>query len=367
MNQYKLALRISLVGCGKAAENHASQIQHIPDVKLVAVCDREPLMAEQLAARYSVPKSYANYSDMLQKERPDVVHIATPPQSHFDLAMIALEHGCHVLVEKPASCSHFETQRLLTAAAASHRKLTVAWGYYFDPIARDMRRIITSGAMGEVVHLNSHFGYDLLGPFGWPILSDSDHWVRRLPGKLIQNVADHIFNKIAEFLPGGEPTVETQVWSSHSGCSQQNMPTEMRVLMKDGSTTATAILSSAIRPVTHQFQIFGTKGSLSLDFTSGILSSDQTPTVRGVIGSLFSGYSDAWGRFTYANRNAIRLVKGEFGYFSGLQFLMCAFYRSIRLDCAPPISYDLILRVSDLVDRVLSHQRLTACKEQRIV
>ncbi|MBV9183933.1 MAG: Gfo/Idh/MocA family oxidoreductase [Acidobacteria bacterium] len=361
-----MALRISLVGCGKAAENHGSQIQHIRDVRLVAVCDREPLMAEQLAARYSVPKVYVNYSEMLEKERPDVVHIATPPQSHFDLAITAFEHGCHVFVEKPAACSHFETQRLLTAAAASHRKLTVGWGYYFDPISRDMRRIVDSGAIGEVVHMNSHFGYDLLGPFGWPVLSDSDHWVRGLPGKLIQNVADHIFNKIVEFLPGESPVVDTQVWSNYRGCPQL-MPTEMRVLIKDGSPTATAIMSSTVRPLIHQFQIFGTKGSLSLDFTSGILSANQTPTVRGVIGSLLSGYSDAWRRFAYANGNAARLVKGEFGYFSGLQFLMSAFYRSIRQDCAPPISYDLILRVSDLVDRVLSHPRLAVCERQRIV
>jgi predicted dehydrogenase len=358
-----LPLRISLVGCGKAAENHASQIQHIPDVKLVSVCDREPLMAEQLAARYSVHGFYADYFTMLKRERPDAVHIATPPQSHFDLATIAFERGCHVLVEKPATCSHIETSRLLAAAQAAGRKLTVAWGYYFDPIARDMRRMIESGAIGEVIHVNSHFGYDLAGPFGWSVLSDSDHWVRGLPAKLIHNVGDHIFNKIAEFLPGEEPAIEAMIWPGDSTLSQEDIPTEMRVLVKDGSTSATAIFSSGIRPVLHQFQVFGTNGSLSLDFTSGILCANRGPRVRGVIGSLLSGYSDALRRFTYVNTNATRLTKGQFGYFSGLQFLFRSFYQSIRQDSPPPIPYDLIFRVSNLMDRVFSQPRLVACKE----
>ena len=87
-----MSLRISLVGCGKAAENHVSQIQHIPDAELVAVCDHEPIMAEQLAARYAVRECYSEYLEMLEKEHPDVVHITAPPQTHFDLASVAAEH-----------------------------------------------------------------------------------------------------------------------------------------------------------------------------------------------------------------------------------------------------------------------------------
>ena len=354
------------MGCGKAAENHTSQLQHISDAKLICVCDREPLMAEQLARRYSVPSSYSDYAKMLEQERPDVVHIATPPQSHLDLATIAFEHGSHVLVEKPATCSHFETERLLAVAHAAHRKLTVAWGYYFDPIARDMRKKIQSGAIGGVVHVNSHFGYDLSGPFGSSVLSNSDHWVRGLPAKLIHNVADHIFNKIAELLSGEEPVVEAQTWPADVGLSHDGMPTEMRVLIKSGPTTATAIFSSSVRPVLHRFEVFGTKGSLALDFTSGSLCAYEASRIRGVIGSLLNGYGDAWRRLACANKNAIRLTKGQFGHFVGLQFLFRSFYQSIRQDYPPPIPYDLILKVSNLTDRVLLHPRLTTCKEQQI-
>jgi predicted dehydrogenase len=358
MKNAKPPLRISLVGCGKAADNHISQVQHIPEVKLVSVCDQEPLMAEQLAARFSVPNCYADYTYMLERERPDVVHITTPPQSHFELATIAFGYGCHVLVEKPITCSHVETQRLLASANAADRKLTVAWGYLFDQIARDMRTMIRSGEIGEIVHVNSHYGYDLAGPFGSSVLSDSDHWVHGLPAKLIYNVADHIFNKIVEFLPVQDPVLDALMWPGNYALSQQAISSEMRVLIRDGPITATAIFSAASRPVLHQFQVFGSQGSLSLDFGSGMLTASGAPRIRGALGSLLAGYRDAFRQIAYANKNVVRLGTGRFGHLAGLRFLFSTFYQSIREDCPPPISNELILKVSGLIDRVFSQPKL---------
>ena len=366
-----MRLRIALVGCGKAGENHVTQIQHIPDAHLVAVCDHEPIMAEQLASRYAVRQCYSDYSEMLQKERPDVVHITAPPQVHFELAAMAFESGCHVLVEKPVTCSHGATERLLSLAEAVGRKLTVAWGHYFDPIVREMRHLVQSAAIGDVVHVNSHFGYDLAGPFGRPVLTDPEHWVRELPAQVIYNVADHIFNKICEYLPGEDLTVETMIWPNVTWPGQpvtsiDEMPSEMRVLIKDDRATATAIFSSGIRPVLHRFQVFGTKASASLDFTSGVLCIDRLPRHRSAVGALMSGYEEAWRRLKYANKNLVRMTKGEFGYFSGLQYLIRSFYRSIVRDDPVPIPHDLILRVSRLTDRVLLDPRGAGCKEKLI-
>jgi predicted dehydrogenase len=354
-------LRIAIVGCGKAAENHVQQLQYIPDCELVAVCDQEPIMAEQLGVRYDVRHRYSDYTEMLTRERPHVVHITAPPQAHLDLAARAFDHGCHVLIEKPATCSSITTERLLSIAEAAGLKLTVAWSHFFDPIAREMRQIVQSGAIGDVVHLNSHFGYDLSGAFGRPALADPDHWVRGLPAQLVYNVADHIFNKIVEFLPNQQPAIESLMWPSES--FRNGIASEMRVLIKDGPVTATAIFSPGIRPVLHRFQVFGTEGSVELDFISGILSADYPPRHRGALGALLSGYADAWRRFKYASRNVVRITKGEFGYFSGLQHLIRSFYRSIAQNEPAPIPYDLILKVSRLTDCVLLHPRGEGCKE----
>src|SRR5436309_9767793 len=94
-------LRVAIVGCGKIADDHASQIQRIKGCEIVGVCDREPLMARQLAERFPVRRCYRVVDELLHDARPDVVHITTPPQSHYDLARRCLESGSHVYVEKP--------------------------------------------------------------------------------------------------------------------------------------------------------------------------------------------------------------------------------------------------------------------------
>ena len=357
-----LHLRIALVGCGKAAENHVQQIQRVPGAELVALCDREPIMAEQLGIRYGVRHRYSDYTKMLARERPQVMHIATPPQAHLDLAARAFDSGCHVLIEKPATCSSITTERLLSMAESAGRKLTVAWTHFFDPIARDMRQMLRAGAIGEVVHLNSHFGYDIAGVFGKPVLADPDHWVRGLPAQVLYNVADHIFNKIVEFLPSQDPVVESLIWPSQS--FGDDIASEMRVLIKDGQATATAVFSPRIRPVLHRFQVFGTEGSVELDFISGVLSADHPPRHRTALGALLSGYGDAWRRFQYASRNVVRISRGEFGYFSGLRHLIQSFYRSIVQNEPVPIPYHLILKVSRLTDRVLLRPGGEGCKDR---
>jgi predicted dehydrogenase len=79
-------LKVAIVGCGKIADSHASQIQRIPGCEMVGACDREELMAKQICERFSIPASFTDLDDLISKARPDVVHITTPPQSHFAIA-----------------------------------------------------------------------------------------------------------------------------------------------------------------------------------------------------------------------------------------------------------------------------------------
>ena len=94
-------LKIAIVGCGKVADQHVQAIHRIPDCAITAVCDRELLMAKQLGERFGISKCFSDLKEMLQTVCPDVVHITTPPQSHFTLAKQCLESGSHVYLEKP--------------------------------------------------------------------------------------------------------------------------------------------------------------------------------------------------------------------------------------------------------------------------
>ena len=223
---------------------------------------------------------------MLEAERPDVVHIATPPQSHLPLAMTALDAGCHVFVEKPLTLCHADSQRLVTHAISCNRKLTVGYGYYFDPIARTMRNLIADGLLGDTVHVESFLGYALSGPFGSSIFGHSGHWVHQLPGKLIHNVIDHLLNKLAEFV-SEEPTVYARAWQRaadrHPTCS---MPDELRMMLFDGEMSAFATFSSHARPVAHFLNVYGTKKTAHLDFETGTIVLSSTAALPGAIGRL---------------------------------------------------------------------------------
>ena len=94
-------LKVAIVGCGKIADAHALHIQQLKDCEIVGVCDREPLMASQLCERFHIKRYFSDVAELVSYMRPDVVHITTPPASHFEIARLCLELGCHVYVEKP--------------------------------------------------------------------------------------------------------------------------------------------------------------------------------------------------------------------------------------------------------------------------
>src|SRR6266481_752294 len=176
-------LKVSIVGCGKIADDHVSQIRRIKGCEIVGVCDREPLMAQQLSERFAVKRYFSDLTELLNEARPDVVHITTPPLSHFDIAKRCLESGCHVYVEKPFALCEEEAESLI--ALADERKLKITAGHddQFRHSARRMRSLVQSGILGSgPVHMESYYCYELgRSEYARALIGDKGHWVRRLP------------------------------------------------------------------------------------------------------------------------------------------------------------------------------------------
>jgi len=342
------------VGCGKAAENHVREIQKLAGASLVAVCDLEPLMAEQLAMRYGIRKHFSDVDAMLDSERPDVVHIATPPQSHLLLAVKALDAGCHIFVEKPLTLGYADSQALVAHAIARNRKLTIGYGFYFDPIARTMRTLIAEGVLGEPVHIESFLGYALAGPFGSCVFADSEHWVHQLPGKLIHNVIDHLLNKVAEFV-SDRATIHVQAWqretNRHPACS---MPDELRMMLLDTDRSAFATFTSHAQPVAHFQNVYGTKNTARLDFEIGTITLASTAALPGAFGRLSRTFGQGLQCFRQGTQNVMRFVRSEYHTLAGLNFLIDAFYESIRQDGPVPVPYRDMLKVAAMTEAVFA-------------
>ena len=83
-------IKAAIIGCGKIADEHADLLARLSGCTIVGVCDQESSMAKQLAERYNVGNYFVDVREMMKTVQPDVVHITTPPQSHFSLGSLCL-------------------------------------------------------------------------------------------------------------------------------------------------------------------------------------------------------------------------------------------------------------------------------------
>ncbi len=349
-------LKVAIVGCGKIADAHAGEIGKLPGrARLIAACDRELLLAEQLATRYGIPRHYDDLGALLDRERPDVVHVTTPPQAHLELARQALDAGCHVYVEKPFTLSADDSRALIAHAEQVARKLTVGYATFFDPPALKMRELIGEGLLGDPVHVESFLGYDLGSPFGQAMLADSDHWVHKLPGRLFHNTIDHVLSKICEFLPDEEPRVLAHAYALHGeafGDDRDQLKEELRVILAGAEVSAYATFSAHIRPAGQFVRVYGTRNTLQVDYAARTVTLDSSAAPAGAIGRLVPAFQQARGFLREGAGNVWRFAKSDFHYFAGLQTQLGRFYDCIERDGPPPYPYRDIVRVSALLDEI---------------
>lgn len=350
-----MSLKIAIVGCGKIADAHVEEIRKIPSVYLCAVCDLEPIMAEQLAVRYSVPQWYSDVAKMLEAERPDVLHITTPPQSHLPLTEQALAAGCHVFIEKPIALRYSDAQAIIAAAIAAGKKLAVNYWPRFEAPALELRRLHESGVLGNPVHVESSIGYDLQGEFGMALRRDPQHWVRRLPGKLFQNVLDHVLNKITPFLEDENPFIQAIAWQAEAAAGEggsDELLDELRVMIRGAQVSAYATFSAHARPVGQILRVYGTKNTAHVDYIARTVVLERKQTFPSALGRLFPPFLAAKDHLRQGLKNVNSFSHARFHFFDGMRRLLEDFYLSIEKDSPPPIDYGEILRVSAMMERI---------------
>jgi predicted dehydrogenase len=350
-------LRVGIIGCGKVADKHAGQIQRIRNCEIVGVCDQEELMARQLAERIGVKHHFSDVRSLLTTCQPDVVHITTPPQSHYALAKQCLEDGCHIYVEKPFTMNSNEAKELISIAEKGDRKLTVGHETQFMPVARDMRQLIHAGYLGGApVHMESIYGYEFNDErYAKALLGDRNHWVRRLPGGLLQNIISHGIGKIAEYLQGETVTVVARGFTSHflEHIGETDILDELRVIIYDNHrTTAYFTFSSQISPALHQFRLYGPKNSLIADHEHQTLIKVPKKSYVSYLNQFIPPFADAKQYFANGYRNIRRFLGNEFHAEAGIHFLISSFYQSLTENTPLPIPYRDILLTSWIMDEI---------------
>ena len=353
-----MTLRLAIIGCGKIADQHLLAFRRIGGGEVVALCDRELLMANQLGDRFGITACFADAAEMLRTTKPDVVHITTPPQGHFTLAKLCLEAGAHVYLEKPFTVTAAEAEELISLAENKKLKITAGHNYQFTLEMLEMRRLVAQDFLGgKAVHVESHWPYDLSdASYVGPILGSKTHWVRQLPGQLFHNLISNGIAKLAEFL-GDEVKITAHAHQSprlHS-LNGQEVQDELRVLLRDeNGTTATFCFSTQIKPGQNFLRICGPKNSLFVDNSSGTLLRLENKSYKSYLTFFVPPLKLARQHFHNARINVFNFLNGKLHQDSGMKELIEQFHRSIKTQGAPPIPYREIILTARIMDEIFA-------------
>ena len=147
--------RIALVGCGYWGPKVIRAAASLPEVEIAALVDRELSLAEGVQRHFPAARIESSLSDVLTDETIDAVIIATPPETHFELAAEALAAGKHALVEKPLALTADDCRTLGAQALDAGLILMVGHTFRFSPAVQHVRQLIAEHELGEVYYIDS--------------------------------------------------------------------------------------------------------------------------------------------------------------------------------------------------------------------
>ena len=144
-------LKFGMIGVGKICQGcHLPAYDKLDDVKIVAICDINEDRLNEIGKRYPDAKRYTDYREMIEDEELDAVDICTPNNIHSEAAVFALDHGLHVMCEKPDAVSVCEAEKMKNAAEKSGKTLMVMRNNRYRPSTKFLKQYIAEGKMGEI-------------------------------------------------------------------------------------------------------------------------------------------------------------------------------------------------------------------------
>jgi len=237
-------LNIAIIGAGGIAKSHVGSLQKIPNTKIVGIIDINRERAEAMAATHNA-MVYDDPEDCLGEV--DLVYVLTPPSSHKELVLKAINAGKHVVCEKPISSSLEDAEIMVQAARTAKVKLIIAFNMRFRKGFRRLKKIFASGELGNLVSFwSQRIGMGVGQGYNWRTdpklmcgmsiesLSHDIDLIRWIAGDII-DVRANVFESRAD-LPGfdnnanvvfslanGSTAIIHASWSSHLGMNSRGI------------------------------------------------------------------------------------------------------------------------------------------------
>ncbi len=328
--QVKAQLRVGLIGAGKMGLHHLKAINASKLASVVGVADPAASLDELRPFLADDAIVVAGVAEMIERARPDVVHIVTPPSTHATLATQALEAGCHVYVEKPFTPTAAEAAQILDLARTRGLKVCAGHQVLFEAPALAVWDHLSS--IGRLVHVQSFFSFKM---------------VRRTISAVdqVKDILPHAVYPVVDQLRAGTGLADQPI--DIVGLSL-DAAGETYALLRLGGATAVVMVTLNGRPVEQYQNLIGTNGSIRADYIGGFADVLVGPgTGPGV---LLTPFRRALHSTVGTTRGIAALVRG--GSYPGLRKLVLRFYEAIVNGTAAPVSPRSILDTVDICERI---------------
>lgn len=323
-------VRAAVIGSGLiAGKKHIPAFQRLRHkTELVAICDLNLAAAKDVAVRFGIPSAYSDVAEMLRSEKPDLVDICTPPQTHTRLAVEAMRHGCHVLIEKPMALTVADCDEIVRASDEYGVKVCVGHSdLFYEPFMK-ARSMVANGVIGRLrgmrIFLSTPTNY---------MTSRPEHWAHRLPGGVIGETGPHIVYMTLAFIPQIRAvSVDTlKVMNEYPWSSFEDY--RINLIGDDAISSATVVYTTD--EWAAKVEIFGDNGFLMVDLESMNVVHYRRTELKPIpvgLSLLRESVQLTWAFVSNAIRVATRKVR------STHEIIISQFADSILSGSAPPVA-----------------------------
>ena len=336
-----------VVGCGAIAREHLASLAKLGNVDVVAVCDLSPAKAEATAERYGIAKWYTGLDELLAQHKPDLVHITTPPSSHFLLAKECLSAGLNVLCEKPITIEYAQFVQLRQLAEQNNCLLMENQQFRLHSSIQRIQALVSSGAIGEVLDVKISISLNIVDPAGPYADRNAPHFGLSLRGGVIGDFLPHIAYLLHIF--AGRVVDLRALWLSH--LHDSTLPSdEFRCLLKTKSGTGYVSFSGNAQPNSFLVGVTGTRMRVEADlFEPPRLvrrrHRDGEPALACLANGLAESRDVLWGSVA----GFWRKLGGRSSY-DGLTEFISQTYRAIELREPQPVPLEELAEIVRLVE-----------------
>jgi predicted dehydrogenase len=183
------ALKGVAMGAGYFSRFQYEAWTRIPEAKITAIYNRTESKAREMMQAYGVPAYYADWREMVERERPDFADIITPPETHLEMCEFLASRGVHIICQKPLAPTYEESRRIVECARAAGVRFMVHENWRWQPWYREIKRIQQSGEVGAFTH--AYFRMRMGDGWGERAYLDRQPFFRDYPRLLIYETGVH--------------------------------------------------------------------------------------------------------------------------------------------------------------------------------